>query len=149
MRRIRLAPRVADMLPEFAVKQTLRKAVGVHFLYSLTLSLTVFTFPHKLSNLSRFRTIVLLYCFSFFLTFMESLLCANLLRTLRACFKLSDRVIGRARSTSSAASTPSAPSVRSSSWERVRSAAWIPPMAVVSFKIEQKVLERVCFLHAA
>ena len=61
MRRIRLAPRVADMLPEFAVKQTLRKALGVHFLYSLTGSLTVFIFPLTLSNLSRFRTIDLLY----------------------------------------------------------------------------------------
>ena len=149
MRRIRLAPRVADMLPEFALKQTLRKAAGVHFLYSLTLSLTVFTLPHKVSNLSRLRTIVLLYCSSFFLTFLESLLFANLARTLRAFFKLSDRVIGRARSTSSAAPTPSAPSVRSGSWERMRSAAWIPSMAVVSFKIEQIWLEWVCFLHAA
>ena len=96
MRRIRLAPRVADMLSEFAVKQTLRKAVGVHFLYSLTLSLTVFTLPHKLSNLSRFRTIVLLYCSKFFLTCLESLPFANLTRTIRAFFKLSDRVIVRA-----------------------------------------------------
>ena len=95
MRRIRLAARVADMLPEFAVKQTLSAALGVHFLYSLAGSLTVFTLPRTLSNLSRFRTIDFLYISSFFLTFGESLSFANLARTFRAFFKLSSFVIGR------------------------------------------------------
>ena len=95
MRRIWLAPRVSGMLPEFALKQTLSAALGVHFLYSLTGSLTVFTLPRTLSNLSRFRTIDLLYISCFFLTFGESLSFANLARTFSAFFQLSSFVIGR------------------------------------------------------
>ena len=134
VRRIRLAPRVSDMLPEFAVQQTLRKALGVHFLYSLTGSLTVFIFPLTLC---------------FFLIFGESLPLANLELVLQAFFKRSSFVIGAIRSTSSAASTPSGPSPRTRSWESMRSAAWIPSTAVVSNKIQQKWLEWICFLHAA